>query len=115
MCRKTCIGAHRQKGGAHAPTSRDLQDQNDTREHTHHRTKKSEKATRRPKIILELSKAGENQHLPGDKGVCEQKAVRVTTYGGLKWRLGLADGLCEVWDGMWGWCAVCRMRRSAPA
>ena len=77
--------------------------------------KQSKKENRRPKLILELSKAGENQHLSGDKGVCEQQAVRVTTYGGLKWRLGLADGACEVRGGLWGWCGVCRMRQSAPA
>ena len=101
-CQKLCTRRALPQKGGHAPTFRDLQDQNDTQKHTHHRTEKSEKATRRPKLILELSKAGENQHLPGDKGVCEQQAVRVTTYGGLKWRLALADGLCEVRDGMWG-------------
>ena len=114
-CQKLCTRRALPQKGGHAPTFRDLQDQNDTQKHTHHRTEKSEKATRRPKLILELSKAGENQHLPGDKGVCEQQAVRVTTYGGLKWRLGLADGACEVRGGLWGWCGVCRMRQSAPA
>ena len=106
--------AHWRTPPRNAPTSRDLHDGISGKWQAQHWTQQSVHMLIEQKIVLKLPRTGENELLPGKEGHTMSATLVQAASGDLKRRQCSTGGVSEVRDAMWGWCAVCRMRRSAP-